>query len=241
MPLPSPPLLVTHGGRFHCDEVLACAVLRLALGLHAPGVDHVLLRTRRAEEISRGDVVWDVGLVHDAARARFDHHQSGAPTRPDGTPYSSAGLVWQVHGVAAVAALLRPRGAESMAPAIAAELDATLILRVDEVDNGVSARGPVVQDGLGLAALVGDCNPPWDAQDAPAPERPGAPPPRTAPSRRRWRSPAACCAVAWSTCAPDTPRRRWCCPRTPPVPTRASWCWSAACPGRPPPSRTRCP
>ena len=31
---------------------------------------------------------------------------SGAPLRPDGVPYSSAGLIWQVHGISAVAALL---------------------------------------------------------------------------------------------------------------------------------------
>ena len=160
------PLLVTHGGKFHCDEVFAYVVLRLALGLHAPGRDHALLRTRRPEAIARGTVVWDVGLVHDAAAGRFDHHQRGAPLRPSGTPFSSAGLVWQVHGRDAVAALLRPLGAEAHAEAIAAELDATLVLRIDEVDNGVSATGPVLDDKFGLPALIGDCNPPWDAPEA---------------------------------------------------------------------------
>ena len=33
------PLLATHSGKFHCDEIFAYAVLRLALGLGAPGVD----------------------------------------------------------------------------------------------------------------------------------------------------------------------------------------------------------
>ena len=31
------PVLATHGGKFHCDEVFAYVVLKLALALKAPG------------------------------------------------------------------------------------------------------------------------------------------------------------------------------------------------------------
>ncbi len=155
------PCLVTHGGKFHCDESFAHAVLQLALGLQAPGQDYTLLRTRKQELIEAGDIVWDVGLVFDAATNRFDHHQRGAPLRTDGTPFSSAGLVWQVYGERAVAALL-PSDAAHFAPAIAATIDASMVRRIDELDNGVSVSGPVTNDSLGLAALIGDCNPAWD-------------------------------------------------------------------------------
>ncbi len=168
-PIPATPVLVTHDGKFHCDEVFAYAVLRLALGVHAPGQDHALVRTRKPGPIAAGTVVWDVGLVFDAAANRFDHHQRGAPLRPSGTPFSSAGLIWQVYGAAAVAALL-PADQAGFAAAIAAELDGSMVLRIDEVDNGVSATGPVVHDGLGLAALIGDCNPTWDAPAAADPD-----------------------------------------------------------------------
>jgi uncharacterized UPF0160 family protein len=156
---PKLPVLVTHSGKFHCDEVFAYAVLRLALGLQ--GGDHVLLRTRKAELIETGDIVWDVGTTYDVAAQRFDHHQRGAPLRPDGTPFSSAGLIWQVYGQRAVAALL-PEAAKGFAPAIAADLDDGLVRRIDEIDNGVSATGPVVRDSLNFAALIGDFNPTWD-------------------------------------------------------------------------------
>ncbi|HEY8609710.1 MAG TPA: MYG1 family protein [Roseomonas sp.] len=156
------PVLATHGGKFHCDEVFAYAVLRLALRLREPGGDHLLLRTRKPELIEGADIVWDVGSLHDPAAKRFDHHQRGAPLRRDGTPFSSAGLVWQIYGERAVASLLEPAGAAGFAPEIAAELDRTLIRRIDEVDNGVSASGPVLDDNLGLASLVGDFNPAWD-------------------------------------------------------------------------------
>jgi uncharacterized UPF0160 family protein len=149
--------------------VFAYAVLRLALGLSKPGEDHTLLRTRKAELIETGDIVWDVGSVFDASANRFDHHQRGAPQREDATPFSSAGLVWQEYGARAVAALLEPKAAAQFAPAIAAELDEGWVRRIDEIDNGVSAAGPVVRDSLNLAALVGEFNPNWDSEEANGP------------------------------------------------------------------------
>jgi uncharacterized UPF0160 family protein len=167
---PPLPVLVTHGGKFHCDEVFAYVALRLALGLSHPGQDHVLHRTRKPDLIEAADIVWDVGFVFDTAANRFDHHQRGAPLRPDQTPYSSAGLVWQVFGVRAVAALLQHSGAEEFAAAIAAELDGTMVRRIDELDNGVAIDGPNQRDALGLASLIGDFNPPWDSAAADAPD-----------------------------------------------------------------------
>jgi uncharacterized UPF0160 family protein len=167
--IPATPLLVTHGGKFHCDEVFAYAVLRLALGLAKPGEDHILLRTRKPELIAEGDIVFDVGSVYDAAANRFDHHQRGAPLRPDESPFSSAGLIWQAYGERAVAALLAPKAAGHFAPAIAAELDQEWVRRIDEIDTGVSASGPLSRDALNLAALLGDFNPAWDSPQANGP------------------------------------------------------------------------
>ena len=155
---PARPLLVTHGGRFHCDEVVAYVVIRCALDLLAPGRDHILTRTRDPGVIAAGDIVWDVGTIHDPASNRFDHHQRGAPVRADGTPFSSAGLVWRIYGERAVACLLGRDDALGFAPAIAAELDETIIRRIDEADNGIARE----EDVIGLSALVGDFNPPWD-------------------------------------------------------------------------------
>jgi uncharacterized UPF0160 family protein len=158
------PILVTHSGKFHCDEVFAYAVLRLALGLHSPGGDHILLRTRKPELIASGNIVWDVGSQYDVVTNRFDHHQRGAPLREDGTPFSSAGLVWQVYGERAVKALL-PQGTPS-APAIAADIERGWVRRIDEIDNGVSLKAPLIHDGLSLSAIIGDFNPTWDSPDA---------------------------------------------------------------------------
>lgn len=165
------PVLATHGGKFHCDDVFAYTALRLALDLGEVGEGHVLVRTRDSGQLGAADIVWDVGSIFDASANRFDHHQRGAPAREDGTPFSSAGLIWQVYGERAVAATLRGSGFEDLAGTIAADLDIDVVRRIDEIDNGVSVDGPVVRETLGLAALVGDFNPNWDH---PAADGPGA-------------------------------------------------------------------
>ncbi|MDE8344872.1 MAG: MYG1 family protein [Acidocella sp.] len=164
-----PLILATHSGKFHCDEVFAYVVLCLALGLEQPGIDHHLRRTRDAALFTSADIVWDVGGVYDEATNRFDHHQRGAPLRDDGTPFSAAGLVWQVYGPRAVAALLAPENDPALATDIAREVDNSVVRRIDEQDNGVSLEGPVKRDNLGLARLIEDCNPAWDHADATGP------------------------------------------------------------------------
>ena len=152
------PVLLTHSGKFHCDDALAYAILRLALGLKAARHDHRLVRTRDRAEISAADIVFDVGGVHDAATSRFDHHQRGAPTRgDDGVPFSAAGLVWQVYGIAAVKAILAPSETDDVA-AIAKVIDDTVIRRVDMLDNGIGDPGSAIE----LSSLVEDFNGTWD-------------------------------------------------------------------------------
>ncbi len=153
------PTLLTHGGKFHCDDALAYATLRLALGLTAVGQDHQLVRTRDKAAIAAADIVFDVGGVHDDATSRFDHHQRGAHIRADDSvPFSAAGLVWQIHGTAAVRALLAPEKAEA-ADAVARVIDDTLIRRIDMLDNGIGEPGSLLE----LSSLVEDFNGTWDS------------------------------------------------------------------------------
>jgi uncharacterized UPF0160 family protein len=158
--------LVTHSGTFHLDDAFAYSVLRLALGLKAPGGDHTLVRTRDPAVITAADHVWDVGAHYDSAAGRFDHHQRGAPRRDDdGTPLSAAGLVWRVHGEAAVRVLLAGCGTD-LAPIVAAAIDDEVVRRIDQIDNGVAYP----EDTLGLSSLVEDCNLPWNLPQAAAQE-----------------------------------------------------------------------
>ncbi|CAO3438998.1 MYG1 family protein [Azospirillum endophyticum] len=167
--------LVTHGGSFHCDEVLGYAILRRAL---PPGTlaASTLVRTRDPHAIETADIVWDVGGVFDPARRRFDHHQRGAPVRPDGSPYSSAGLLWAAFGRDAVRAALAGRGGEDVVERVWAEMDEQVVRLVDLADNGQRPvpgfgdealdRAARIAEGLALPSLVEVLNLPWDAAPA---------------------------------------------------------------------------
>ena len=61
----------THNGTFHCDEALACFMLK-----QLPEYKHAdIVRTRNPEELAKCDVVVDVGGVYDPEKHRYDHHQ----------------------------------------------------------------------------------------------------------------------------------------------------------------------
>jgi uncharacterized UPF0160 family protein len=94
----------THCGLFHSDEVLACALIRLAAGAANVGI----IRSRDPKDWERSDYVLDVGGQYDGIKF-FDHHQAGYnEKREDGTEFSCFGLLWKTLGVTAVRELLLP-------------------------------------------------------------------------------------------------------------------------------------
>lgn len=94
------PVIATHSGSFHCDEALACGLLRHTSAFQGASI----LRTRDTAQIDKCDIVVDVGAVYDPARHRYDHHQSSfhgtmTTTRQTyQTRLSSAGLVYKHFG-----------------------------------------------------------------------------------------------------------------------------------------------
>ena len=61
----------THNGTFHCDEVLACYMLKLLPDYK----DAAIVRTRDPALLKECDIVVDVGGEYDPATHRYDHHQ----------------------------------------------------------------------------------------------------------------------------------------------------------------------
>ncbi len=61
----------THSGTFHCDEVLACYMLRLLPEYQGARV----VRTRDPKLLQECDIVVDVGGEYDPSNHRYDHHQ----------------------------------------------------------------------------------------------------------------------------------------------------------------------
>lgn len=126
-----PKKLITHDGKFHADDIFACAVLCLLLEKN--GERFEIIRTRDAATIKNGDFVFDVGGDYVAAQNRFDHHQKGgAGERANGIPYAAVGLVWRSYGT-----ILCDGNQE-----IADHIDSQLIQPIDANDNGIELSDP---------------------------------------------------------------------------------------------------
>ncbi|MDB5254222.1 MAG: hypothetical protein JWL80_288 [Parcubacteria group bacterium] len=124
--------IVTHSGDFHADDLFAVAVLKSVY----PEAE--IIRTRNPQLIGEGDIVVDVGGIHDDATMRFDHHQvGGAGVRGNGIPYASFGLVWNMFGE-------RVAGGKEEARLIEEEL----VIPVDAKDSGISIVTPLFENIL---------------------------------------------------------------------------------------------
>lgn len=156
----------THDGIFHADDVLACAILRMAHGgegwewADEPTSDFAKLsfvRTRDPRVLAECDIIVDVGGVYDPDRGRFDHHQVGrAGARPSGVLYSAAGLVWKAYGETVCSN-----------KDVAEEVDREFIAPVCATDNGQSLfvnRTPMFEGVApnSFSSLIASLNPSWD-------------------------------------------------------------------------------
>ena len=69
--LNSSKVIGTHDGKFHCDEVIACSMLKML-----PEYSDAIIRRSRDTVVLGGcDIVVDVGAEFNPANHRYDHHQ----------------------------------------------------------------------------------------------------------------------------------------------------------------------
>lgn len=128
--------IVTHSGHFHADEIFAVAVLLLVLGDEG---NVKVIRSREKEVIEKGDYIIDIGGIDNAAKNRFDHHQTGgAGARPNTIPYASFGLVWKKFGEGLC-------GSKE----VAERVDRKIIQPIDAIDCGIQFMESKV-DGIFL-------------------------------------------------------------------------------------------
>lgn len=78
------PIVLTHDGRFHADELLAIAILQEALGRPVN-----IRRSRDSNAWTHADLLIDVG----GAVNPYDHHHRNNKYHPNGIPYASCGLI----------------------------------------------------------------------------------------------------------------------------------------------------
>ena len=153
---------ITHTPPHHADEVFATAMLAMVSNVE-------LLRTRNPKQIENNPdaIVYDVGGKYDPESKRFDHHQRDfAETRPDGTPYSSAGLIWREYGSDIVKKLGEDQQISDDEEIIAKtveHVDNDLIKDIDARDNGQA--GTV--EGASISSIIGNYNTRWDVDEDP--------------------------------------------------------------------------
>lgn len=84
---------VTHSSRFHADDVLSAALLKISGVI--PDVSVI-------QRVGRVPQDFD-GLAFDIGGGEFDHHQHNARVRPNGNKYAAFGLLWNAVGVEYIA------------------------------------------------------------------------------------------------------------------------------------------
>ena len=167
----------THNGTFHCDDVLACWMLK-QLPMFK---DAKIIRTRNPELLDTCDIVVDVGGKFDHESRRYDHHQrefketynSLNSDKPWKTKLSSAGLVYIYYGKSLVQLIMEKLAKENnlnssisddIVMAIYDKVYENLIEEIDGVDNGVSLTDetPRYKVTTTLSQRVGNLNPRWN-------------------------------------------------------------------------------
>lgn len=133
--------LITHGGIFHADEVMATAILLQLM----PSAKLCRLN-KLTDNISKNAIVYDIG------GGKFDHHQKGGNGfRKNGVPYSSAGLIWREYSY-----LICGKLASKV-------VDKALIQGIDATDNGVMPRCDYPVQPMSISSVISGFNPTWDS------------------------------------------------------------------------------
>lgn len=151
--------LVTHSGGFHADELMSSVILTRLFP------DAPITRTRAPDWIAPAEdrIIYDVGGAYDAEAQIFDHHQRGAPTRDDGQPLSSFGLIWRHFGRDYLAAMDVPA---DHIDAVHGSFDKSFVLPIDLVDNGALSPSDAGQlSSMTLPGLLETLKPIFDDKD----------------------------------------------------------------------------
>lgn len=141
--------VITHNGIFHCDEVMACAILFMLAFSKEEKVELIRTRDRKivAEALTDINViVFDVGGEFNNELNNFDHHQKDFTlTRGNGVKYSSAGLIWRSYG----------KELPLITQEIWQELDDTFFSAIDAIDNGIEGWDSPI------SSIISGLNPVW--------------------------------------------------------------------------------
>lgn len=162
----------THSGTFHCDEALACYMLKQLPEYK----DAEIVRSRNPDVLSTCDILVDVGGVYDPDTHRYDHHQRTfdktmnalCPSKKWTTKLSSAGLVYYHFGERVLRQLMdSPEADVHVVQVLYDKVYDCFVEEVDAIDNGINiADGELrYRISTNLSSRVGGLNPSWNEPD----------------------------------------------------------------------------
>ncbi|MBQ9314776.1 MAG: MYG1 family protein [Clostridia bacterium] len=136
---------ITHGGKFHADDVLATVIL----GKFFSKV--TVYRTFKVpDDIDEKVIVYDIGY------GKFDHHQNGGNGRRlNGVPYAACGLIWREFGPKVVENTCNPQMVWNI-------IDRELIQGVDATDNGEMPNVDYSCHNMSFTTMISMFNPNWE-------------------------------------------------------------------------------
>jgi uncharacterized UPF0160 family protein len=143
--------LGTHSGKFHADDVMATAILRLLLG------DIKVTRTRDENILRKLDFVYDISL------GEFDHHQLNKEIRENNIPYAACGLVWREFG-SRIIQKFDSQLEENDIISIFDYVDKNLVQGIDATDNGIDIKSEIKVTSI--SDIIQSFNPTWDSSDS---------------------------------------------------------------------------
>jgi uncharacterized UPF0160 family protein len=143
--------LGTHSGKFHADDVMATAILRLLLG------DIKVTRTRDENILRTLDLVYDISL------GEFDHHQLNKEIRENNIPYAACGLIWREFG-SRIIQKFDSQLEENDIISIFDSVDKNLVQGIDATDNGIDIKSEIKVTSI--SDIIQNFNPTWDSNDS---------------------------------------------------------------------------
>jgi len=143
--------LGTHSGKFHADDVMATAIIRLLLG------DIKVVRTRDENILNKLDFVFDIAL------GEFDHHQLDKQLRENSIPYAACGLVWREFGKRVIKKINSEFNEEDVI-SIFDYIDKNLVQGIDAIDNGIDIKYEIKVTSI--SDIIQGFNPTWDSKDS---------------------------------------------------------------------------
>lgn len=153
-----PVTIGTHNGNFHCDEALACHMLKKLPEFSSA----TIVRSRTPEVLAACSIVVDVGGTYDHEAKRYDHHQLGFDHHypcPSGGVFpwkmSSAGLVFLHYGARVISEMSGISVDDAQMPVVLDRVYEKLMAEIDAIDNGFAAYDAGVKPKYDVGGSIG--------------------------------------------------------------------------------------